>query len=324
MKPFESFLAPQIQEFIAYRQNLGYQISRSRSHLKTFDRYLKNQKIEKSLLPPSFFLQLRSNLKIEPRSINGILSSLRVFFQFLIRKGIYAQNPLQDIPELPENYSIPFIFSPQQTDQLLSAVCKRLRQTKRYYLNDLSQYMAILLMARCGLRISEPLRLKRHHYRPEEKTLYIEKTKFKKDRLIPLPLAVATDMENYLALRDALLVEQQNPFLLAGFKQKGLNDSTLRNHFHRAVEDIGLKQPRQIIGKMTFSAPTPHSLRHGFAVDTLNAVKSRGNCPQNALPVLAAYMGHREYRYTTQYLKVIDAKQRQQLFYFAKSQKEHR
>ena len=159
MKPFESFLAPQIQEFITYRQNLGYQIRRSRSHLKTFDRYLKEQKIEKSLLPPSFFLQLRSNLKIEPRSVNGILSSLRVFFQFLIRKSIYDQNPLQDIPELPENDTIPFIFSPQQIDQLLSAVCKRLRQTKRYYLKDLSQYMAILLMARCGLRISEPIRL---------------------------------------------------------------------------------------------------------------------------------------------------------------------
>ena len=166
--------------------------------------------------------------------------------------------------------------------------------------------MTILLMARCGLRISEPLRLKRHHYRSEEKTLYIEKTKFKKDRLIPLPMAVAIDMENYLALRDVLLVEQQNPFLLAGFKQKGLTDSTLRNHFHRAVEDIGLKQPRQIIGKMTFSSPTPHSLRH-YAVNTLNAVKQRGKCPQNALPVLAAYMGHSEYKYTTQYLKVLDA-----------------
>jgi integrase len=242
----------------------------------------------------------------------------------LIRKGIYAQNPLQDIPELPENDSIPFIFSPQQIDQLLSAVCKRLRQTKRYYLKDLSQYMAILLMARCGLRISEPLRLSRHHYRPKEKTLYIEKTKFKKDRLIPLPMAVATDMENYLAVRDVLLAEQQNPFLLAGFKQRALNDSTLRNHFHRAVEDIGLKQPRQIIGKMTFSSPTPHSMRHSFAVNTLNAVKHRGNCPQNALPVLATYMGHSEYRYTTQYLKVLDAKQRQGLFCFARSQKEHR
>jgi len=324
MKPFKSFLAAHLQEYITYRQNLGYQIRPSLSHLRTFDRYLKEQNIEKSFLSPSFFLHLRSDLKIEPRSVNAIISSLRVFFQFLIRKGIYAQNPLQDIAELPENDNIPFIFSTLQTHQLLSAVCKRLRQTKRYYLKDLSQYMAILLMARCGLRISEPIRLKRHHYRPKEKTLYIAKTKFKKDRLIPLPMAIATDMENYLAVRDALLVEQQNPFLLAGFKQKALNDSTLRNHFHQAVEDIGLKQPRQIIGKMTFSAPTPHSLRHGFAVATLNAVKNRGNCPQNALPVLAAYMGHREYRYTTQYLKVIDAKQRQQLFYFAKSQKEHR
>ena len=324
MKPFKSFLAPQMQEFITYRQNLGYQIRRSRSHLKTFDRYLKEQNIEKSLLAPSFFLQLRSDLKIEPRSVNAIISSLRVFFQFLIRKGIYAQNPLQDVAELPENDNIPFIFSPQQTDQLLAAVCKRLRHTKRYYLKDLSQYMAILLMARCGLRISEPLRLRRHHYRSKEKTLYIAKTKFKKDRLIPLPMAVATDMENYLAVRDALLVEQKNPFLLAGFKQNGLNDSTLRYHFNQAVADIGLKQPRQIIGKMTFSSPTPHSLRHGFAVHTLNAVKHRGGCPQNALPVLATYLGHREYRYTTQYLKVLDAKQRQQLFYFARSQKEHR
>ncbi len=323
MKPFESFLAAHIQDYIAYRQRLGYQISCSLSHLKTFDRYLKDKQIQAGLLPPSFFLQLRSDLKIEPRSVNRILCSLRVFFQFLIRKGIYAQNPLPDIPQLPENDIIPFIFSPQQIDQLLAAVCKRLRQTKRYYLKDLSQYMAILLMARCGLRISEPLRLKRHHYRPKEKTLYIEKTKFKKDRLIPLPMAVATDMENYLAVRDVLLLEQQNPFLLAGFKQKALNESTLRNHFHRAVKDIGLNQARQIIGNTIFSAPTPHSLRHAFAVNTLNAVKHRGNCPQNALPVLATYMGHSEYRYTTQYLKVLDAKQRQQLFYFARSQKEH-
>ena len=324
MKPFESFLAAHIQQFITYRQSLGYEISRSRSHLKTFDRYLMDKKTEKASLPPSFFLQLRSDLKIEPRSVNTILSTLRVFFQFLIRKGIYDQNPLQDIPELPENDIVPFIFSPQQIDQLLAAGCKRLRQTKNHYLHDLSQYMATLLMARCGLRISEPLRLKPHHYRNTEKTLYIEKTKFKKDRLIPVPMAVATSMENYLAVRDALLFKQQNPFLLTGFKQKGLNDNTLRNHFHRAVEDIGLKQPRQIIGNMIFSAPTPHSLRHSFAVNTLNAVKHRGDCPQNALPVLAAYMGHREYRYTAEYLKALDALQRQQLFHFASSLKEDR
>jgi hypothetical protein len=71
MKPFESFLAPQMQEFIAYRKHLDYQTRHSKSHLKTLDRYLKEQKIEKNLLTPSFFLQLRSDLKIEPRSIRS-------------------------------------------------------------------------------------------------------------------------------------------------------------------------------------------------------------------------------------------------------------
>ena len=324
MKPFESFLAEHIQQFITYRKNLGYEISRSRSHLRTFDRYLKDNQIEPGLLSPAFFLRLRSDLKIESRSVNTHLSSLRLFFQFLVRNGIYDQNPLQDIPELAEKEIVPFIFSPMQIDQLLSAVCKRLRQTKNSYLHDLSQYMAILLMARCGLRISEPIRLKLHHYRKTEKTLYIEKTKFKKDRLIPVPMAVATAMENYLAVRETLLFKQQNPFLLARFKQKGLTDSPLRYRFHRAVEDIGLNRLRKIIGNMIFSAPTPHSLRHSFAVNTLNAVKHRGDCPQNALPVLAAYMGHTEYRYTTEYLKALDALQRQQLFHFANSLKEDR
>jgi integrase/recombinase XerD len=322
MKQFESFLAPQIQEYIVYRQNLGYATKKSLSHLKTFDRYVKERKIEESLLLPLFFLQLRSDLKIEPRSINRILSSVRVFFQFLVRKGIYGQNPLQDIPPLPENDIVPFVFSPEQIDQLLFAICKRLRKTRKNYLKDLSQYMAILLMARCGLRISEPLRLLRKHYRPGEKTLYIEKTKFKKDRLIPVPISVATDIENYLTVRDSLLFEGQNPYLLAGFNQRGLNDNTLRWGFHRAVKDIGLNQPRQVVGNKNFSSPTPHSLRHSFAVNTLRAVKQRGDSPQNALPVLATYMGHSEYKHTIKYLKVLDAEQRQGLFYFATSQKE--
>ena len=51
-------------------------------------------------------------------------------------------------------------------------------------MKDLAVYLAILLLARCGMRISEPVRLLKHHYRQSEQTLYIEKTKFKKDRLI--------------------------------------------------------------------------------------------------------------------------------------------
>ena len=322
MKQFESYLAPLIQEYIGYRQNLGYEIKPGLSHLKTFDRYVKEKKIKEGLLQPLFFIELRSDLKIEPRSVNGILSSVRVFFQFLVRKGIYEKNSLQDIPPLPENDIVPFIFSPEQIDQLLSAVCKSLRKTQKNYLKDLSQYMAMVLIARCGLRISEPLRLMRNHYRQEEKTLYIEKTKFKKDRLIPVPMAVATEMENYLAVRDTLLCNDHNSYLLAANKQKGLRDDQIRSTFHRAVKNIGLDLQRQVIGNKNFNSPTPHSLRHAFAVNTLKRIKDRGKSAQNALPVLAVYMGHVEYKHTIKYLKVLDAEHRQQLFHFVTSQKE--
>ena len=262
MKIFESFLAPLFDEYLIYRRNLGYTTETTLNNLKVFDRYVKEKKIEKGLLKPSFFLELRAALKLESRSVNRVLSSVRVFFQHLVRKGIYEQNPLQDIPLLPENDIVPFVFTPEQIDQLLIAVCKRIRKAQWCYLKDLSQYMAMVLIARCGLRISEPLRLMRNHYRQEEKTLYIEKTKFKKDRLIPVPMAVATEIENYLAVRDTLLKNYHVPYLLIGNLRGKLQQNSVSYTFRQAVKAIGLDQPRQVIGNKNFSAPTVHSLRH--------------------------------------------------------------
>jgi integrase/recombinase XerD len=311
MNKFKSFLAPQLQQYVIYRYNLGYSMKTSLSHLKTFDRYLMQKQVGQVLLQPSFFMQMQAELKIEPRSVNNIVASVRVFFNYLVRTGAYSQNPLNDIPYLPENDIMPYIFSPQQINHLLSTVSNRIRKvSQRRYLKDLSGYMAMVLLARCGLRIGEPLRLKLNDYRFDEKTIYIEKTKFKKDRLIPLPQSVAIELENYLAARRGLLGDIVNNYLLANYAARGLNDNRVRLVFHRAVSDIGLEKHRQIIGNVNISCPTPHSLRHSFAVNTLNSVEKRGGSAQNALPVLAAYMGHSEYKHTIKYLKFMDAQQR--------------
>jgi integrase len=311
MNKFKSFLAPQLQQYVIYRHNLGYSMKTSLSHLKTFDRYLMQKQAGQVLLQPSFFMTMQADLKIEPRSVNNIVASVRVFFNYLVRTGAYSQNPLNDVPHLPENDIMPYIFSPEQVNHLLSAVSNRIRKvSQRRYLKDLSGYLAMVLLARCGLRISEPLRLKLNDYRFDEKTIYIEKTKFKKDRLIPLPQSVAIELENYLAARRGLLGNVVNNYLLANYAARGLNDNRVRTVFHRAVSDIGLAQTRQIVGNVNISSPTPHSMRHSFAVNTLKSVKKRGGSAQNALPVLAAYMGHSEYKHTIKYLKFIDAQQR--------------
>jgi len=194
-----------------------------------------------------------------------------------------------------------------------------IRKKQSFYLKDLTIYMAILLLACCGMRISEPLRLRLEHYRPAEKTLYIENTKFKKDRLIPVPGTVATEINNFLHARKSLLGIYQHPYLLPGFGLSRLHDQKVRDAFHQAVNSIGLARARQVIGNTVFAKPTPHSLRHSFAVNTLKKIKLRGKSPQHALPVLAAYMGHVEYRSTAYYLKFLDAEQREGLACFVAS-----
>jgi integrase len=171
------------------------------------------------------------------------------------------------------------------------------------------------------MRIYEPLRLQQHHFRTDDNTLYIEKTKFKKDRLIPIPKAVAAEITNYLAVRRMLWGTDANAYLLAMSKEKPFYDEFIRRRFHQAVGDIGLKRPRQTIGNTNIGAPTPHCLRHSFAVNTLKRIKAQGKSPQHALPVLAAYLGHSEYKHTAKYLKLLDAEHRHHLVNFINTQR---
>lgn len=244
---------------------------------------------------------------------------MRGFFNYLVRRQIIDENPAIDICSYAENAFIPFIFSPDQIDKLLGIIQSAIRKDPMCFFKDYSVYMAILLLARCGMRISEPLRLKLGHYRSG--TVYIEKTKFSKDRLIPAPKAVISEMGNYLAVRKAF-IQDQTTYLLPGQNGHTLSTKRIYKVFGQAVKDIGIDQPRRIIANTTFGNPTPHSLRHSFAINTLKRIKQQGKSPQNALPILAVYLGHRKYRYTAVYLKFVDAEHRQGLVDFAISRQE--
>jgi integrase/recombinase XerD len=321
MNRFESFLAQQFEDYMTYRRNLGYDTENLCWALKCVDRYLVTQNADTSDLTAAFFLTLQADLRTQNKTINRVLSYTRGFFEYLLRKEYCPHNPLREIPWLPEEQFIPFIFSPSQIDELLGAVCQRLRKNCKHFVKDLGIYLAILLLARCGMRIYEPLRLQLHHFRADDKTLYIEKTKFKKDRLIPIPKAVAAEITNYLAVRRILWGTDANAYLLAASKEKPFYDELIRRRFHQAVSDIGLKCRRQTIGNTNIGAPTPHSLRHSFATNTLKRIKTQGKSPQNALPVLAAYLGHSEYKHTAKYLKLLDAEHRHHLVNFISTQR---
>ena len=320
MKSFESFLAPKLEEYLSFRSSLGYTNKVQKYAFFTFDQYLIENQIDNcNILQPSFFLVFRKKLKQNHKTINRIFTTLSGLFQFLVRQDYCSQNPLQDIPPLPEKGFVPFVFSPRQVDLFLDAISKRIRKTPQYFLLDMSVYLSVVLLARCGMRISEPLRLLRSHYRPEEGTLYIENTKFKKDRLIPIPKAVLVEIDNYLTARNTFVPFDQNPYLFPGKKHKALKRDQICPVFEQAIREIDLNRPRQVLGNITFGPPTPHSLRHSFVINTLKNIKDRGESPQHALPVMAAYIGHAKYQYTGAYLKVSDSKDVQGLIELSKT-----
>ncbi len=322
MKHFKSFLSTHMEDFIEYRLQLGYSIKINVHNLKVFDRYVIEKNAIWSSFNTPFFLEFRASLNYENRTKNMIFRIVKMFFNFLIRKDLIQDNPLLEIAQLPKNQIVPFIFSPEETDLLINSVIKLMRRTEQSYLGDFSAYISFLLMARCGLRISETLNLLKTNYMPEERTIYIEKTKFKKDRLIPVPKAVAAKIKNLINVRQLFLDKEENPLLLVKGNQTKLSKSYIDLKFKKVIKYISLDQPRKVIGTTNFCGPSPHSLRHSFAVNTLKRIKLQGKSPQNALPVLAAYMGHSEYRYTTKYLKVLDAEHRRQMFDFSMSMHE--
>lgn len=317
MKPFSSCIAEQLEAYAAYRKDLGFTDKHLRSTLRPFDRFVAQTSMNIQQAAPLDFMDFKNSLKGEPRSTNAIIITTRGFFGYLVRIQQLEDNPLKDFPLQRENAFVPFIFSPLQTKRMLAAIRRRIRPKPKHFLNDLTVYTTIFLLVECGLRISEPLRLKNHHYRKDDGTLYIEKTKFKKDRLIALSSTVIQHLNNYMATKDALKTGDESQWFLPAPKGGQLRSDRIYASFHQALEDVGLKHKRRVIGNTVFAAPTPHSLRHSFAINTLKRIRSRGQDPQVALPILSSYMGHRKYRYTAVYLKFIDAEQRQELLDFS-------
>ena len=283
MKPFESFLAPEMEEYIQHRVSLGYNGRNLSSLLRPFDRYLKENEYCWESITPKLFLELRRKLKGESSTINGVLSGVRNFFQFLVLMGHYTHNPLRDLPAIPVGQYYPYIFSSEQIEELLLSIKARLPDNLQNDLELTSVYLSIFLMAKCGLRISEPSRILVTHYCQNEGTIYIEKTKFQNDRLIPAPKSVLFEIEKILRMRNSMNIKDKNPHLLVDQKQRPLLLNHIYTLFHQAVKDIGINETKRKIGNIKFGPPTPHCLRHSFAVNTLIRIKERRESIWDAL-----------------------------------------
>jgi integrase/recombinase XerD len=186
------------------------------------------------------------------RSISRLLSSLRSFYQYLVREGDLSSDPTQHLDRPKPSRPLPKSLSESEVDQLLHAPDTSVLVEHR----DLA--MLEVLYA-SGLRVSELVGLTLPQLSLNQGVVRVF-GKGGKERLVPLGEAAIETVTDYLgSTRQALLRDRQSDVLFPSNRGKVMTRQTfwyrIKIYAKRAGIDPNL---------------SPHTLRHAFATHLIN------------------------------------------------------
>lgn len=303
---FKSFLKSKMSRYLVYRRSKGYKAVSDFDNLCVFDRYVLSSGV-KTLdeLDEKFYLEMvgRELEELKPQTINHRLTVLRNFYKYLERYHSVDSNPVEFIPHIKELYYSPHVFDVSEIKKILDYMAERTSKSgKHFFFVRLSRYTAFSLQASAGLRVSELARLKVSDFNAKEKTIFIERSKFRKDRLIPISNRCVLNIQNYLSVRRSYIGEE-NPIIFLGYDGVESNRKSLAWYFKKVLKELDMYNEPKIKGNTIFGSPSPHSFRHSFAVNTVRRWASEGKDINKVADTLATYMGHCDFEYTQVYLK---------------------
>lgn len=192
----------------------------------------------------------------------------------------------------------PYIYSPEQVRVLLDIA--RTYPSPRARLRPLTLYTMLAVGYCAGLRVSEIARLNLGDVDLQVGTITIRETKFFKSRILPLAESVTAALREYLEARRRAGAPQGPESGLFWHDQNGTRyaTKTVMWLFIDILRRAGLKPSR---GK---TGPRIHDLRHSFVVNRMLEWYRAGINPQDKLPFLATYLGHRDIHSTLVYITV--------------------
>ena len=199
------------------------------------------------------YLAMRTGQGYSQRSNARLLSSLRAFYAWLLRRGVRKDDPtaLLDPPKLPR--SLPKALSESQIDALLAAP----QVDTALGLRDRAMFE---LMYAAGLRVSELVGLPANAVNLRQGVVRVT-GKGSKERLVPLGEESQYWLEKYLAESRPRLAGKAN---LQGLFLENNHGSPSRQQFWVLVKRYAAAAGIDP-GKVS-----PHGLRHSFATHLLN------------------------------------------------------
>lgn len=200
--------------------------------------------------------------------------------------------------QVAKQWRRPYIFSAEEVRQLLDIA--QAYPSPRAPLRPASLYTMLVLAYCCGLRLGEIARLNLGDVDLAAGTITIRETKFFKSRILPLADSAQVALKEYLETRRKAKAPQ-SPDSGLFWHDQGNARYTSHAIAHCLVDILrraGIKPPK---GK---TGPRIHDLRHSFVVNRILEWYRAGINPQDKLPFLATYLGHRDIHSTLVYITV--------------------
>lgn len=281
-------LARAVESYLAVRRGSGFVLRQVGFHLRGFAAY-SDARAQRYVNAQTAIEWARQAPSVHQRA--RLLADVARFARYL-----HAEDERHEIP--PAVFGAerrprrpPYILTDEQIDQLIELAAQSGYRTLRR-----QTYSTLFALLSCtGLRVSEALRLRFKDITPDG--LVIRTTKFQKSRLIPLHDTARAGLERYLKQRRPYAPLDDHVFI--SLRRKPLLLADVEVAFRTVAAKMGLPTGR------AQRRPTPHSLRHAFAVRALRTCPDGRDRITKHMLMLSTYLGHGNAACTYWYLEAV-------------------
>ena len=253
-------LSEQVEDYLRYSQvERGLSnntITAYRQDLTSFISFLQQENFTSwptQALDIDAFLAEQRDQNKATSSISRLITSLRKFYQWLVRQNIQKLNPMLEIDSPKKRHTLPVALTINEVNKLLQQPDTK----KKLGLRDRALLETLYAT---GIRVSELINLKFTDLHEELKLVKIF-GKGSKERLIPISAVALSWIDSYKEkVRDPLIlkISRNNDFIFLNSRGGSLTRQAVWQIIKHYCKLAGIQKN-----------VTPHTLRHTFATHLL-------------------------------------------------------
>jgi integrase len=271
----------QIEEYITYKHSLGYVIKTESQELRRFAKYSREIRYDGSITSDLAVQWASLDINFTRKYMARRLETLHTFAVYISAFDTEAQIPQNGIFGKAHFRTNPYIYT---DDEVLSLMGRAGALYSPDGIRASTVSSAIGLMYATGIRVSELTSLKIADVRLKEGYIFINSSKFKKDRIVPLHPTVIVKLSEYWSLIESKIgARNDNEYFYVNSYGHWFNSRAFENAF---------KLIRPLVFGETSKRPRLYDLRHTFACNTIKRWHETGENVNQKLYLLSTYMGH--------------------------------